>query len=379
MNKRSSQNTLKICGSIILANRSKLQAVKCTESIVRCAKHNIFCFKNNAIKTAVDSGIESDCDFLVERNCHNSLSKRKFSRNYNFNGMFANNLAAIYHLSCYLTYFSVRDKDTILNSTHGRICKLPSNISRNFRRGTYKVGTKSRKLNLTSGSIICTLSRNISTCKSTICRSGSNKENTSCSRTLCTVRRRVVNLQLFTRSLRNPCCRSTTITVNSPCTTEVEHNLCKLVHRHTCRIGRLTTVINHNYNRTIGLNTNNRTRSFIGMIRFSLIYTIFYDISAGNRNNLIFPAVKICSRLNLRHLNLGNVCRTRITVFVKILVNNKNRGESYITVRVSTVCRVKENLGIKHNETKRLTYTVCRIIGIPAQAGIHRTNYVTVA
>ena len=115
------------------------------------------------------------------------------------------------------------------------------------------------------------------------------------------------------------------------------------------------------------------------MTRRALVLTIFYNVTAGYGDNLILPTVKICCRLNLRHFNLGNVCGTRITILIKVLVNNKNRGESYVTVGVTAVSGVKQNLCIEHDETERLTNTVCGVIGIPAQAGIHSANYITVA
>ena len=236
MNKSCSKSALQVSGSICFLNRGKLQAVEYTKCIIGCSEYNVLCLKNYVIKTTVNGCVNSNFNFLIKRNCHNSLCKRKFSRNYDFNGMLANNLATIYHLCCYRSKLAVRYEHAILDGTHRRICELPLNVSRNFCLSTYQVGSKSRELNCASGSIVCTLGRNCCTSKSSISRSGCDEENTCSSRTLCTVGRRVINLQLFTGSLRNPSCRTTTITVYCIRATKVKHYLSKLIHRHTLGI-----------------------------------------------------------------------------------------------------------------------------------------------
>ena len=256
--------------------------------------------------------------------------------------MFTNNFSFIGHLRCYNTKFTVRHKYTIFNRTHRRICKLPIHIRRNICRRTYQVCPQSRKFNRTAGSIICTFRRNRCTCKSTVCRSSGHKEDTRCRGTFRTVGRRVVYLQIFTGSLRQICRRTATVTVYREGTTEVQHNLCKLVHRHTSRIRFLTTVVQHNHNRTIGFNTYHGTRRCICMIwSFCLIYPIFYNIAAGTRNNLIFPTVKIRRRKNLRHFNFGNIRRSRITILIKIFVDNQNRREPYVTIFITAICWIE--------------------------------------
>ena len=118
MNKSCGKSALQVSGSIFFFNRSKFQTIKYTKCIVSCSKYNILCFENYIIKATINSCINSNFNFLIKRNCHNSLCKRKFSRNYDFNGMFANNLATIYHLSCYLSKLTIGYKYTVLNGTH---------------------------------------------------------------------------------------------------------------------------------------------------------------------------------------------------------------------------------------------------------------------
>ena len=277
------------------------------------------------------------------------------------------------------TKSSVGYKNSILNSTHRRISKLPNRVCGNFRRSTYKVCTESIKSNCATGSIISILGRNSSSCKCTVCRSGGDKENTGSGRTLCTVRGRVVNLELFTGSLRKVSRRSTAITVYRIRATKIEHNLCELVHSHTRGIRFLTTVVKHNNYGAVGLDTYNRTRCrAAGMVSLILVYTILYDVTARYGNNLILPSIQICCRLDLGHLYLGNISGSGISILVKVLVDNKNRGETYVTVNVTAVIGVKEDLCIKHNEAKRFAYAVSRISGIPAKSCVHRSDYITV-
>ena len=73
MYKSSSKCAREISGSIFLADRSELEAVKCTESGVGCNKSNVFGLKYYRVKTTVNSCVQTDCYFLVKRNCHYCL------------------------------------------------------------------------------------------------------------------------------------------------------------------------------------------------------------------------------------------------------------------------------------------------------------------
>ena len=115
------------------------------------------------------------------------------------------------------------------------------------------------------------------------------------------------------------------------------------------------------------------------MTRRRLIDTIFYNITTGTRNNLIFPTIKVCSGSDLGHFNLGNIRGSGIAIFVKILVYYKNGRESNFTVFITTVCGVKENLSIKHYEAERFSKTIARITGIPTKCSIHSTHDITIA
>ena len=164
------------------------------------------------------------------------------------------NFAIIYHLSCYFANLSVGNKNTIFNTTHRRIHKLPSNVRRNIHRRAYKVSTKRRKLHDAIRCIIRTLSRQRCASKIPISGSGSNKKNTRSGRAFRAVRRRVVNLQFFTRSLRKISGRTAAVTVNRERAPKVYHDLCKFIHRHPFRVWRLTTIIQHNNDGSIRFN-----------------------------------------------------------------------------------------------------------------------------
>ena len=208
----------------------------------------------------------------------------------------------------------------------------------------------------------------------------SRKEtNTGGRRTETAIGRRVIYLQFFTGTLRNEGGRTAAVTVSSPNAACGNHNLCTLVHIHTGGEGRLTTVVFHHNNLTVCSDTYNGARCGIAFMRsLVLIYSIFYNISAGNRNYCIFPTVKVCGSANLRHFKLGNVSRSRITVFIKILVDNHTSGESDVAVVISAVAGIEHDLAIHHHETERFAYTICRIAGVPGQATIHYTNYFAV-
>ena len=115
------------------------------------------------------------------------------------------------------------------------------------------------------------------------------------------------------------------------------------------------------------------------MVRCVLVFAIFYNVTAGNRDNLILPTVEICGRFDLWHFNLRDIVRAGIAVFVKILVDNKNRRETYCSVNVTAVSGVEKNFCIKHNKSKRLVNSVLGVIFIPAKSCVHSTNYVAVA
>ena len=85
MNECCCKCTCKICGSICFAYRREVKTVKCTELIICNLKYYVIFIDNNFIKTAVNCCLETDCDFLIKRNCHNRLCEGKFCRNNDFN------------------------------------------------------------------------------------------------------------------------------------------------------------------------------------------------------------------------------------------------------------------------------------------------------
>ena len=188
-----------------------------------------------------------------------------------------------------------------------------------------------------------------------------------------TVTRRAVYVKALSGTLRHKgrgtaavavCC------VNASCS---DHNFGAFIHIHTKRIGGLTAVIHHDYDGTIRFDTDNRTCCRVGvMCRFGLVYTVFYDITGRAGNNLIFPSVKTGFVSYGSHFNFRNICRSCLSVFIGIFMNNDTGRETDRMVEV--------DLAVNHHETKRFVYTagvfcVCGGV-IPAEAGIHCTDNV---
>ena len=107
---------------------------------------------------------------------------------------------------------------------------------------------------------------------------------------------------------------------------------------------------------------------------FALIDTVFYNVSAGNRNNRFFPAIKVCRSSDLRHFNFRNISRSGISVFIKIFVDDYAGRKTNVSIIITAVTRIEHDFAIEHHESKRLTYTICRISGIPGKAAVHNTD-----
>ena len=263
----SGEGTLKICGSIFFTYRSELQTVECTECRISSSKYNVCALQNNVVDTIVDSCSQTNSNFLTKRNSHYLLREGERGRNYDLNRSFTYNRTIPYHLNSNFAGLTVGGEYAVFDSTKAIVLKLPFNISGNFSLSTYKVGTENIELHGAAGSVILVLAGDICSCKLTGCGSGRNEENTGSCRTLCTVRGRVVYLKLFAGTLRKVGRGSTTVTVNCIRAAKIKHNLSKLVHRHTCGIGRLTTVVKHDNYCTVGFDTYHRTRCRISVVR----------------------------------------------------------------------------------------------------------------
>ena len=316
---------------------------------------------------------------LAVGNSQSRLTEDDFIGNHNIDCTFTDHFALIYHLCTYCTGFAIGDKQTVLvNRTEGFIGQLPYCTCRNFCCITYKVSTLRSELNFAAGGKILTLRFNACACKSTVRGSGGNKANTGGRGTEAAIGRRVVYLQVFTGTLRNKGRRTATVTVCSPNTTGSNHNLCALVHIHTGGEGRLTAVIFHHNNLAICGNTDHRARCGIVFVgSFLLIHTVFDNVTAGNRNNRIFPTIKVGRGADLHHFQFGHVSRSRIAVCVNILIDNNASGETDVAVIITAITGIKHDLAVHHHEAERFAYAVCIITGIPGQTAVHRTDYFT--
>ena len=309
------------------------------------------------------------------RNSQNRLAEMNGIGNYDIDLVSTVHFAFMLDLCTYCTGFAGRNKQTVLiNGTKGIIRQCPLSTCGNLCSAACNISTNSRELNRASGGKILAFSTYIRANKFSVRRSCCDKANTGGGRTQTTIRRRVVYLQFFTRTLRNESGRTTAVTVCSPNAACRNHNLCTFVHIHTCGERRLTTVVFHHNNLTICSNTYYRTGRGVIMRNRVLIHTIFYNVSAGNRDNCLFPTVKVSRSADLGHFYLGNIRGSRISVVIKVFIDNYASRESNVTVVIATVTRVEHDFAIHHHESERLSYTVCGIAGIPGQAAVHNAD-----
>ncbi len=105
-----------------------------------------------------------------------------------------------------------------------------------------------------------------------------------------------------------------------------------------------------------------------------LVNTILYNVAAGNRDNGVFPTVKIGRGAYLYHFEFRNVGRSWVTVSIKILVYNNARWKTYVAILVPTVTRIKHNLAVKHHKAKWLAHAFCGVTGVPRKAAVHCAN-----
>ena len=347
-----------------------------TKLFIRKSINNISVFMGYGITAFVGGNFDRKIHCVAITDNDGFISESDFGEHNGYRG-FTDHFAVINELYDYITFFAVGCENAIIDCAEGIVNQLPCSICRNINDSTYHISTDHIKLYCRIRCIVLIFSRNMSLIELSVSGSCRNETNTGCRRTEAAIGRRVVYLQFFTGTLRNESGRSTTIAVSRKYTASRNHYLRTLVHIHACREGRLTTVVKHHNYLTISGNTYHGARSGIVMSSFVLICAVFYYISAGNRNNSIFPAIKVGRGANLGHFNLRNVGRSGIAIFIKVLVDNHASRESNIAISIPTVTRVKHDLAIQHHEAERFAYTICRITGIPRQAAVHYTNYLT--
>ena len=359
---------------------SELIADNCTQSVIGQGINNVAFAICNGITTFVGCYFNRQHHGIAITD-NNFIGLEGKLRDHDGNRSFTNHFIVINDLCVYFAFLTIGGKQSgVINGTEGSITQLPQSICGNLHFSTTHVSADGIELDCRTGGIVSIFSGNVRLVQITVCRSSGDEQNTGGGRTLRTIGGLVVNLQFLTRSLSNPSGGSAAITVNRIGTTQIQHHFCQFVHRHTGRVGRLTTIVNHNNNGAVGLKAYNRTGCCISvtMLVGVFIHAILHDVAAGTRDNLFFPTVKICSRTNLGHFHLGNIRRSGIAVLIKILVDNQHRGETDIAVSIATVSRIKVDFSIHHDESQRLINAVCCVAGVPAQCGVHGADNITI-
>ena len=265
-------------------------------------------------------------------------------------------------MSGYGANFTVGYEHSVCNSTHRRICKLPSSICRDFRGCTNKVGAESGELNGATGSIVICIGSNICTNEFTGSGSSRNYQNTVSGGTLCAVGGRAVYLKLFTGTLRKERRGSAAVTVNCYNAAERKHKLCHFIASEAYGIGSLTTVVHYHYKGTVFFDTNERTgRSVVCVVVLGvLVFTIFNKETEVCGNNLFFPTGY--SGGGRTDLNLRHILGTCYAVFFVKVDNNAGLRAGSLTLAVYVHFAVKNHIAERFAYKLGMCYIICRII-----------------
>ena len=368
--------TGKICRCFLFRNGSEGKAFKSTESFIGGSESYAFGVNNNVMESAIDGCNKTDSYFFIKRNSHDFLCKFKGFGFYDFNRIFTNNITVINELCGCSTNGTIRFENAVFNSTHGRICKLPGCLCRNFCRSTNKVSTNCSKFNGTAGCIVVVIRRNSCTNELTGCRSSGDYKDTVGGRSFCTVGRHAVNFKFFTGALGKECGRTAAVAVYCNNATERKHEFSHLIVGKTCRIGGLTSVVHYHYKSTVFFDTNERTGCTVCcvVIFAILVFTVFYKETKVCRNNLFFPTGNFGR--SGTDLNFGHIRRSCFTIFfIKV-----NDYASLCTRSLTQAIHI--NFTVKNHVTKRFTnefrmlHIVCGVI--PTERKVHCRNNVAV-
>ena len=283
----------------------------------------------------------------------------------------SDDLIVVDQLHSHIANLAVGGEHAVFNGTETFVRQSPHSLCRDLSLCAGEVTTNSLHFDFGTGHKIIVLGAQVSIIELAGCRRSGNKDNAVGVLTERTVTGGAVDSQLFAGTLRHEGRRTAAVTVCSIDTACCNHNLSAFIHGHAEGIRRLTSIIHHNDNRTVCLNTNHRAGSSAGaMVGLILIHTIFNDVAGRTGNDLIFPTVQILAVGNGSHFNLGDIAGSGLTVLIGILVDHDTGGEAYGVVKIY--------LTVNHHEAQGLidaagVLCICRRI-VPAEAGIHRAN-----
>ena len=376
VNKSSGQGALQIGGCVLLRNRSELQTVEGTESIVGGGKDNVGILQDNIVQTAVNGGIQTDDNLLVKRNGHNCLSETEGLGDDDLHRSLTDDLAVVDHLSGSGTNLTVGHEQTVLNGTHGGISHLPGHICGNVSGSTDQVSTEGTELHGAAGGVVHVGSGNGSADELTGCGRGGDDQNTVGGGTLCTVGGTAVDLQLLTGTLGQESGGSAAVTVHGVHAAQRQHELCHLVAVEACGVGSLTTVVHDHNEGTVGLDTHKGTGCGIaGVVLGVLVLTVLDQEAKVSGNDLLLPAGD--GILGGANQHLGHIGGTGDAVLLVEVDDETGLGACGLTLAVLVQLAVQNE--VAERLTNQLGMSLVVIAVVPAQSDVHSGDNVAVA
>ena len=352
-----------------IVGSSKLQAVSGTCGFIGHSPLEVICGINHLQLTV--HGLDIQFDTLAIGNYRARLRESHAFGIDDMDALGTDNLLIVDQLDCHITGLAIGSEHTIRNGTEAGISQSPGCLGGDLSLSTGEVTANCLYINGGIGNIVIAFSLQISIIKLTGCGCGGNKDNAVGVLTQCAITGRAVHGKLFTGALGHEGGGTAAVTVGRIDTAGSNHDLCTLVHVHAQRIGRLTTIVHHDNNRTVCLNTNHRTgcgvRTMAGCV---LVHAILDNVAGGTGNDLIFPAVQRGTVGNGSHFDLGNVGRSCLPGIIGILMDDDTGGEAHRMIKI--------NLAVNHHKAQRFIDAggifCIGIRVIPAQAGIHRAH-----
>ena len=357
---------LQILGSVFFALRGKEEAVVSTELGVGGFKVKCLGIQHDGVDATVNSTDENQFHGLAERNGDDGLLEFDFFGNNDLNRMFTDNVAVVNHLNGNGTYRAVGNEYAVFDRTHSAFLDLPDDVFGDFSLGAGKVGADHAELDFAAGSVVIVIAGDVCSYELTGGGSGGNNENTAGGRSLDTVGGRAVDLQLFAGTLREVCRGAAAVAAYCVNTAKSDHCFSNLVNAHTAGIRSLTSVVLHDDDRTVCLDTEDGLGALIFMAHGSGVLTVLDDKAEVAGDNLFFPSGNTVG--GGAHFDLGHIRRScHAVLFVKV---DDKTGIRDGVVRIYGT--------VDDEDTERFTLEVGVLLIvlriIPGKTGIHSTN-----
>ena len=376
MNQRSSHGASQVCRSILLRNRSELEAVEGTQGLVGGSNHYVLRLQDHLVQAAVDGCQQADGDFLIEGNGHDTLYEAQSLRNHDLNGSLADHCIVPDQLSGDGANFAVGNKHTVLDGAHAGICQLPDGIGGDLSLSTDQVSTQRSEGHSAAGGVVNSISGDVCAGKLTVCGGSRDNQNAVGGGTLGAVGGRAVDLQILTGTLGQESRGTAAVTVNSLHAAQTQHELSHFIAVKTGGEGSLTTVIHDDDDAAVSLDAHEGAGSGIrGMVLAVLIHTVLDQEAKVGRNDLLFPAGDRI--LGGADLGLGHISRAGNAILL-IKVDDQTG-----LCAAGLVLAVLIQLTVQNQVAQGLThqFRMLHIVGtvVPAQSNVHGSDNVAVA